>query len=61
MRRGYLWHVEKIPEAGKYNPGQKLFFPAVAVFGALMVLTGLVMWFPGPGWYGLCPRRLRFR
>jgi len=23
---GYLWHVDKVPEVGKYNPGQKLFF-----------------------------------
>jgi formate dehydrogenase subunit gamma len=43
---GYLWHVEKVPEVGKYNPGQKMFFLAVAIFGAIMVLTGLIMWFP---------------
>jgi hypothetical protein len=23
---GYLWHVDKVPEVGKYNPGQKMFF-----------------------------------
>lgn len=43
---GYLWHVEKVPEVGKYNPGQKAFFLAVAFFGVIMVVTGLVMWFP---------------
>jgi formate dehydrogenase subunit gamma len=43
---GYLWHVEKVPEVGKYNPGQKMFFLAVAIFGAIMVITGLIMWFP---------------
>ncbi len=43
---GYLWHVEKVPEVGKYNPGQKMFFLAVALFGAIMVITGLIMWFP---------------
>ena len=43
---GYLWHVDKVPEVGKYNPGQKMFFLAVALFGVLMVATGLVMWFP---------------
>jgi len=43
---GYLWHVDKVPEVGKYNPGQKMFFLAVAVFGVVMVVTGLVMWFP---------------
>ena len=43
---GYLWHVDKVPEVGKYNPGQKMFFLAVAIFGAAMVVTGLIMWFP---------------
>ncbi len=43
---GYLWHVDKVPETGKYNPGQKAFFLVVAIFGALMVVTGLIMWFP---------------
>lgn len=43
---GYLWHVDKVPEVGKYNPGQKAFFLAVAGFGVIMVLTGLIMWFP---------------
>ena len=43
---GYLWHVDKVPEVGKYNPGQKMFFLAVAIFGAVMVVTGIVMWVP---------------
>lgn len=43
---GYLWHVSKVPEVGKYNPGQKAFFLAVAVFGVIMVISGLIMWFP---------------
>lgn len=43
---GYLWHVENPPETGKYNPGQKAFFLAVAGFGLLMVISGLIMWFP---------------
>jgi len=43
---GYLWKVNKVPEVGKYNPGQKLFFLTVAVFGVLMVITGLLIWFP---------------
>jgi len=49
---GYLWQVDKVPEVGKYNPGQKLFFLTVAVFGAVMVFTGLIMWFPlnFPSW-----------
>jgi len=49
---GYVWHVDKVPEVGKYNPGQKMFFLVVAGFGVIMVLTGLVMWFPlsFPSW-----------
>ena len=43
---GYLWHVDKVPETGKYNPGQKLFFLTVAAAGAMMIVTGLIMWFP---------------
>ena len=43
---GYLWHVDKVPETGKYNPGQKMFFLAVALFGIGMVASGLIMWFP---------------
>ena len=27
---GYLWHVDKVPETGKYNPVQKMFFLTVA-------------------------------
>jgi formate dehydrogenase subunit gamma len=41
---GYLWHVDKVPETGKYNPGQKLFFLTVVAYGALMGATGLIMW-----------------
>jgi formate dehydrogenase subunit gamma len=43
---GYLWHVDKVPETGKYNPGQKMFFLTVAAFGLVMFVTGLIMWFP---------------
>ena len=43
---GYLWDVDQVPEVGKYNPGQKLFFLAVALFGMIMVVSGLIMWFP---------------
>jgi len=43
---GYLWHVENVPEVGKYNPGQKMFFLTVALFGAGMVVSGFIMWFP---------------
>ena len=43
---GYLWHVDKVPETGKYNPGQKMFFLTIALFGLLMICTGFFMWFP---------------
>jgi len=43
---GYLWHVDKVPETGKYNPGQKMFFLTVAAAGVVMIITGLIMWFP---------------
>jgi formate dehydrogenase subunit gamma len=43
---GYLWHVDKVAETGKYNPGQKMFFLTVALFGLLMFVTGFFMWFP---------------
>jgi len=45
---GYLWHVDKVPETGKYNPGQKMFFLIVALCGLLMVATGFFMWYPAP-------------
>ena len=44
---GYLWHVDKVAETGKYNPGQKMFFLTIALFGVLMLVTGFFMWFPG--------------
>ncbi len=41
---GYLGKAKNIPEAGKYNAGQKLFFLAVVIFGLCMVFSGAVMW-----------------
>ena len=32
---GYLWHVDNVPETGKYNPGQKAFFLTVAACGVI--------------------------
>ncbi|MBN2568547.1 MAG: formate dehydrogenase subunit gamma [Deltaproteobacteria bacterium] len=43
---GYLWHVDNVPEVGKYNPGQKVFFLTVAFCGLMMSLSGLIMCFP---------------
>jgi cytochrome b subunit of formate dehydrogenase len=52
---GYLWHVDKVPETGKYNPGQKLFFLTVVAYGALMGATGLIMWIQPSLLHGASP------
>lgn len=41
---GYIGHPKKVPEAGKYNPGQKIFFLVVVFIGLCMVVSGVVMW-----------------
>ncbi len=43
---GYLWEVEKVPECGKFNAGQKTFFIVLFLFWFIMVGTGIFMWFP---------------
>jgi len=43
---GYLWEVEEVPEAGKFNAGQKAFFIVLFLFWFIMVATGIFMWFP---------------
>jgi len=43
---GYLWNAD-IPEPYKYNAGQKLFFLTVAIYGVVMVITGVLLWFKG--------------
>ena len=37
---------EKVPPAGKYNAGQKLFFWVQSVLGVVFVATGVLLWFP---------------
>lgn len=37
---------DKMPPAGRYNAGQKLLFWGFFVFGLLLLLSGLVLWFP---------------
>ncbi|MFN7065462.1 MAG: formate dehydrogenase subunit gamma [Aquificaceae bacterium] len=37
---------EKLPEAGKYNAGQKLFGWIVFIGVAVFLITGIIMWFP---------------
>jgi len=43
---GYLWEVEHVPEAGKFNAGQKMFFVVLFLFWFIMVVTGFLIWFP---------------
>ncbi len=53
--RHYAVHdKEKVPPAGKYNGGQKLFFWSMAVLGVLYLVSGIPMWLPG-GALGLGP------
>lgn len=37
---------DKMPSADRFNPGQKLLFWGFFVNGIIMLLTGLVLWFP---------------
>jgi formate dehydrogenase subunit gamma len=43
---GYLWEVKEVPESGKFNAGQKVFFMVLFLFWFVMVGTGIFMWFP---------------
>jgi len=43
---GYLWTKEGVPEPGRLNAGQKLYYIMKIATWALMALTGFVMWFP---------------
>lgn len=37
---------EEMPDVGKFNAGQKLFFWAVSLGGLVLLLTGIVIWYP---------------
>ena len=37
---------EKVPSADRFNPGQKLLFWGFFVNGILLLISGLVLWFP---------------
>jgi formate dehydrogenase subunit gamma len=37
---------ESMPPAGRYNAGQKMLFWGFILFGTLLFLSGLVLWFP---------------
>jgi len=52
--RHYAAHEhDKVPPAGKYNAGQKLFFWLQSLLGIVFVATGLLLWFPEPFGAGL--------
>jgi len=44
-RLGFL-ELERDPEVGKYNGGQKLFFYAVSLGAVGLLASGLVLWWP---------------
>ena len=53
--RHYARHEsDKVPPAGKYNGGQKLFFWTQSLLGVVLLGTGLALWFPD-GLLGLEP------
>ena len=37
---------EKVPSADRFNPGQKLLFWGFFISGLVLLVTGLVLWFP---------------
>jgi formate dehydrogenase subunit gamma len=37
---------DKMPPAGRYNAGQKMLFWGFVIFGTLLLLSGIVLWFP---------------
>jgi formate dehydrogenase subunit gamma len=45
---------EGLPESGKFNAGQKMMFWMQAVFTVLLLITGVILWYPE-----LMPRSLR--
>ena len=47
--RSYANNEEKaeLDDVGFFNAGQKMYFWVIAISGALFLVTGLIMWFPG--------------
>jgi formate dehydrogenase subunit gamma len=54
--RAYVRHDKsQVPDSGKYNGGQKMYFWLSMVFALLYLVTGLPLWFPaiaGATWLG---------
>lgn len=45
----YLAHARDVPETGRFNPAQKVFFWAAALGGLGLLASGVVLW--QPGWF----------
>jgi formate dehydrogenase subunit gamma len=43
---GYLRYEVELPETGKFNAGQKMFFYAVVLGAIALLVSGIVMWIP---------------
>ncbi len=43
---GYLGKKDGVPESGRFNAGQKIYYLLKAATWILMSLTGIIMWFP---------------
>jgi len=43
---GYLGPKEGVPESGRFNAGQKLYYILKALTWILLSATGIIMWFP---------------
>ena len=41
---GYLSHKVKVPPMGKHNPGQKLYYLGIVIFGIAIALSGFGIW-----------------
>ena len=53
--RHYAVHDKaKVPPAGKYNAGQKMFFWTMSALGVAYLLSGVPIWLPG-GVFGIGP------
>lgn len=43
----YITHSgKKLPEIGRFDPGQKMFFWLMVLAGFLLLVSGVPMWFP---------------
>ena len=55
-RKYALGEEEGLPEAGRFNAGQKMLFKVMVFFGTLLLLSGVPLWFPMT--FGVTIRRI---